>query len=332
MSTDAERQHLELLFDASRRYYLEQQSQVRIAQELNFSRATVSRLLAEARERGVVKFEVTHPMGGVLGIERELCEAFGLRQARVVDSSNPRSLPGQVARSAAELIQRTVRKDSVIAVSNGSALAAVVAELPEKRQRSSDVHVVQMIGALGKHNPMLDSPELCRKVAASFGGSYQTMPVPLILESAELAVAMRRESPIATALALAAHADIALVGIGATDRHGSGQIFEGWMTPEISAGLWRDGAVGHLVGHHFDISGKHVDSALCRRLISVSPDKLAQIKEVIAVAYGQKKVRAILAALRAGHLSTLITDFGTARAVLDLDRLTPDLDGSPGDQ
>lgn len=327
MSTDSERQHMELLCEASRRYYLAQESQIWIAQELNFSRATVSRLLAEARERGVVKFEVVNPLGGVLDIERELCELFGLRQARVVDSSNPRSLAGQVSRSAAELIQQTVRRDSIIAVSNGSTLAAVVAELPEKRNRSSDVHVVQMIGALGKHNPMLDSPELCRKVAAAFGGSYQTMPVPFILETPELAAAMRRESSIATALALATHADIALVGIGATDQHGSGQIFEGWMTPEISAQLWQDGAVGHIVGHHFDVSGTHLDSVLCQRLISVSHDKLGQIKEVLAVAYGPKKVRAILAALRAGYLSTLVTDLSTARAVLDLDQATRVADG-----
>lgn len=316
MNEKDDREHLALLLQVATRYYLDNLSQVDIAREIRFSRATVSRLLAEARQRGVVRFQVEHPLGRVLELEAELCRQFGLRQARIVDPSNSPSALQQLARCAAELVLQTIRPDSVIAVSNGRTLAAVVDELPKRRY--NDVYAVQMIGGLGKQNPMVDSPELCRKVAESLGGRYQGMPVPLIVETPELAAAMRREPAIATALALASHADVALVGIGTTDQYGSGQIFEGWMTPEISAELWRAGAVGHIAGHHFDAYGRHLESSLCQRLISIRIEKLTDIGEVLAVAFGPEKGPAILGALRGGFLSSLVTDVNTARRVLAL--------------
>lgn len=314
MTEMSDRERLALLLRVASRYYLDDVSQAEIAREINFSRATVSRLLAEARQQGVVRFQVEHPLGRVLELEAELGREFGLDRVRIVDPADSQSTLQQIARCAAELIMQTIRPDSVVAVSNGRTLAAVVDELPRRRYR--DVYAVQMIGGLGKQNPMLDSPELCRKVAESMGGRYQGMPVPLIVETPELAAAMRREPAISTALALASHADVALVGIGSTDPQGSGQIFEGWMTPEISAELWRAGAVGHIAGHHFDVFGRHLESSWCQRLVSIRIDKLVGIKEVLAVAFGTAKVQAILGALRGGFLSSLVTDLSTARAVL----------------
>ena len=46
---------------AARRYYLEDQKQSDIAREMGISRPMVSRLLAEARELGVVEITVHDP-------------------------------------------------------------------------------------------------------------------------------------------------------------------------------------------------------------------------------------------------------------------------------
>ena len=48
----------EVLFTAALLYYEKDRSQAQIAEELGVSKATVSRLLARAREAGIVKIEL----------------------------------------------------------------------------------------------------------------------------------------------------------------------------------------------------------------------------------------------------------------------------------
>src|SRR5699024_12748959 len=80
-----------LLLQVARRYYLDGASQAEISQEVGYSRPTVSRMLQEARERGVVRIEVGHPLERVLHIERALVDRFALVQARVTEggAANP---------------------------------------------------------------------------------------------------------------------------------------------------------------------------------------------------------------------------------------------------
>ena len=51
-------------------------------------------------------------------------------------------------------------------------------------------------------------------------------------------------------------------------------------------------------------------------MIGIGLDQLRAIPEVIGIAGGMEKVRAVLGALRGGYVKTLITDVATARAVL----------------
>lgn len=146
------------------------------------------------------------------------------------------------------------------------------------------------------------------------------MPAPLIVGSIRLAHALQREEAVANALALAAHADVALVGIGAMDTHGSsGPIFQGWLTRQESKMLLNRGAVGHISGHHFDSEGRHVRTELCDRVMSVPLERLKSIRTVIGVATGSDKVAAIRGAARGRHIDVLVTDAATAQAVLRAD-------------
>jgi len=314
MPTDQDRDHLKLLLAVARRYYLDEASQEEIAGEVQFSRATVSRLLSEARRRRIVRFQIGHPLERALALEEALTARFGIAGARVADVA-PGAVPlTAVATCAAEYLAETTAPEGVVAVSNGSTISAVVAEFPQLHRR--DTCVVQMIGTLAQDNQLDDSPDICRRLAESFGGTYRLMPVPLIVGNARLARALRHEESVATALALGSHADVALVGVGAHDAASSGNIFNGWLTPQISRDLSRAGAVGHICGHHFDASGRHIAHELCQRIMSVPLERLRDIPKVVGVACGAGKARAISGALRGQYVDVLITDTTTAQALL----------------
>ncbi len=313
--TSADREHAALLLDVSRRYYVEDQSQAEIAAEVQFSRATVSRLLSEARRRGIVQIRISHPLERVLGIERALVRAFGLKHARVADPEDVLSAQSEVARCAADLIIECSAENVVLSVSNGMAVTATVDAMPQLAWPRS--RVVQMIGSVGYSEKLLDSPETCRRMARKLGGSFHPLPAPLVIANPDATQALRTDNQIATTLELGARADVALVGVGAvTDGH-SGLILQPYEDPELIRAVYEAGGVAHICGHHITATGQHVRTEICDRTVAVGLERLRKIPLVVGVAWGQGKVAALVAALRGGYLSALVTDRATAVALLE---------------
>ncbi|RAX20488.1 MULTISPECIES: sugar-binding transcriptional regulator [unclassified Actinomyces] len=316
MCANLDREHARLLLDIAHLYWDKDLSQDEIAERLGYSRSTVSRKLTEARRVGIVQVTVAHPIERLMALEEELTSAFGLKQARVTEVSRP-FVPGvtpDVARAAAELLVEHCGPRSVIAVSNGRAVAAVVHQMPERTWPTSTV--VAMIGSAGESYDLGDGGDVCRNLAMRLGGRYRSLTVPLVFDSLNLARAVRQEDQVATTLELAARSDVALTGIGAVGESTS-PLLRKWMTPQVVRECRRRGAVAHVCGHHLDAEGRHVPTALCERTLCMEPERLKGIPFVVGVAAGEEKVTAIRAALRGGYLSALVTDEVTARAVLE---------------
>ena len=311
-----DRDQLPLLLQVARAYWVDDRSQADIAAEIGYSRSMVSRLLKQARELGVIKFSVGHPLERAFELERALTDSFGLAQVRisVEDAEQDAS---DAARLAAGLLGEAIGSDCVLGMTNGHSVPAVVhAMSPLHRPNAT---IVQSIGTIARENNSVDSPEICRELAQHLGASYRLLPAPLVVRSPRVAAALRREEVVSMTLTMAGHADVMLTGIGATTRTDDGVIFDNCITPAEHGELLRAGAVGHICGHHVDGRGHHVDSRFCQRLLAVPFERLKGIPTVIAVAWGRGKAPAILGCLRGGLVSALVTDVPTAQAVLALE-------------
>lgn len=310
-----DRDQIPLLLQVARAYWIEDRSQADIAAEIGYSRSMVSRLLKRARELGVVKVSVGHPLERAFELEQELTRIFGLSQVRVSVEDTEQDA-SDVSRLAAGLLAETIGSDCVLGITNGQSVPRVVQAMSPLRRPGATI--VQSIGTIALENNAVDSPEICRQLAQHLGAPYRLLPVPLVVRSPAVAAALRREEAVSMTLAMAGHADVMLTGIGATTRNHDGMIFDHHVTAAEHRELLRAGAVGHVCGHHIDAQGRHVDSRFCHRLLAVPFERLRSIPHVIAVAWGRGKAPAILGCLRGGLVSTLVTDVATARAVLTL--------------
>src|SRR5690606_41256575 len=72
-----ESRQVDLLVKAAELYYEFGMTQEEVAAHLNVSRPTVSRLLRQARERGIVRIAVVNPKSRAGELERRLVETFG---------------------------------------------------------------------------------------------------------------------------------------------------------------------------------------------------------------------------------------------------------------
>lgn len=305
----------DLLAEVATLYYRDRLDQEKIAARIGVSRSTVSRMLSEALEAGVVEIRIRRPLPLVDELNRELVREFQLRDAQVLDTQERADgALARVGRLAARYLGTTLADGDVLAISWGTAVHAVVGGLEPGANRASEV--IQMLGGAGSHDADVDGTELARRLADLYGGRCRFLNAPLVVDDEQVASALLRQRGVRETLAAAANADIAIVGIGALVPEVSSLLRAGYLTRSGLAGLRRLGAVGDVCGHLFTVDGELVDAELSRRVIAIDVTALRRIPRVVGVAAGAAKAEAVLGALRAHLVNVLITDDATARAVL----------------
>lgn len=307
-----------LLMQVARLYYMQQLTQAEIGRKLQTSRSTVSRLLQEARETGIVKISIEYPWERDTELEAALKQTFGLCDARVLiayDQSGEESRNGR-GLLAAEYLDNLVQDGLILGVSNGRSIASTVQQL--NPSHPAKMTVVQIIGALGTDNPLVDGPDLVRNLAEAYGAQYRYMHAPLLVEDVRTRDLLLQEPSVQETLALARRADVALLGVGALDAASSGSIWTGFLNEKDIVWLRNQGGVGHMCAQHYDINGQLLDVELNRRAIGVGLEALRSIGTVIAIAGSEEKARAILGAIRGQYIDVLITDDRAAAKILKL--------------
>jgi deoxyribonucleoside regulator len=177
------------------------------------------------------------------------------------------------------------------------------------------INVIPLIGGIGDLSAFFQVNELARQLAGAFDGTYRHLYAPAFVEDNTILVNLLKTQEIAQISELWARLDLAVVGIGHVEfQQISSMFFANHITPQTLALLESKGTVGDICARFFDIHGAQVFPEL--GVIGINLEQLKAIPEVIAIAGGMEKVRAVLGALRGGYIKTLVTDTETARAVL----------------
>jgi len=313
-------ERLDLLAQVAMWYYEEGLDQAAIAERINKSRSMVSRLLEQARAAGLVEVKVHYPLRTDAALEQQMCAEFGLTSAHVLAEppDDYKLLLRRLGELGARCLQQALRPGIIIGISWGTAVHEVVSAMPAIAV--PDATVVQLIGAVGHGDPLVDGAELGRWLAQKLHASFRFLSAPLLVEDEAVAAALRRERTIEETLALAARADVALIGIGTPQPELSSLLRAGYLTRGEMEALIAGGVVGDVVAHQFDANGQWLDISANRRAISLDAESLRRIPRVIAVSGGKNKAQAILAGLRGRYCTCLVTDAGAAHAVLELHR------------
>jgi Transcriptional regulator, contains sigma factor-related N-terminal domain len=297
----------------ARRYFLDGASKSEIAQELGISRFKVARLLDAARRDGIVRIEIGAPPEIDLELSGELAARHGLMDALVVRTiDGPEEFKReQLGRTCAELLTQTLEADDVLGISWGRTLHSMVGHL----SKLPGCTVVQIVGSVPTLELDVNSMELVRRVADCAAGPVYPLYVPLLVDSPEMAAALRSDPHVHKTIAMFDRLTKAVVGIGAWTA--SGSTVRAALPEVIAAELDAAGAVADICSTVLDASGAEIRAAgLPGRFIAISPDQLRAVPDVTAIAGGAAKAPAILAALRSGLIHRLITDEEAARLLL----------------
>ena len=284
-----------LMHTAARLHYLDGLSQLEVSRRMEVSTATVSRLLGLARDEGIVRFQVVDlDDADVLG--EKLAAALALKAVRVIDSARAAALSAEVG---SLLLGAGLAPGAVLTIGWGRTVQSVIAAgLP----RVPGLVVVPATGGMNETASHFQINEFVRKAAAQLGAEARFLHAPSIV-SAELRAVLTRDPDTAPILAAWGRADAAIVGIG---LHHPG------TAPAA------DAAVGDVVRHYVDASGRDITWPGQADLMAISRAELQRIPLSIGLAMGRDKAAAIIGSARSGMINTLVTDTRAATAMLDL--------------
>jgi len=289
-------------------YYTNNLSQNEISYNLRISKSTVSRLLKEGREKGVVTFQIKNYENRCSFLEEKLEQSFKLKEAVIVFNegiNSEEAIRKKLAKAAALLLQRRIRENDTVAVSWGTTLAEVVNVINPSFHLNIDI--VPLVGGIDNKGRDIQSNEIARKLSKALKGKYYVLNAPLIVNNFLTKEALEKEESIKTVIDKAKSADIAVVGLGST-KQTSTLTKRGYFSVTEFAKLINRGAVGDICTNFYDIQGNMLEIPLNNRIIGLGLKELKLIPTVIGVASGEDKQEAILGALRGGYINIIVTN------------------------
>lgn len=311
------------LLTVARMYYVQAETMDAIAHHLGVSRSTVSRLLKEARDRGLVRVTIVDPDRPLNRLaelfERHFHVTAHLVHVRPGASSIFRL--DQVARMAAGLLGNMVRDGDTVGIAWGTTVSAIATHL-----RPRDLTGVTVIGLNGGANhqttglPYVGS--ILHKFATALGGQEQLLALPAFFDDPATKEAMWREQSTRHILSVRANCRIALFGVGGLHSELQSHVYSSnYLSDADLRYLRENNVVGDVCTVMVREDGSYRDLEINKRATGMTPGELQAIPKRICVVSGLSKAAPVLGALRAGVATDLVIDAETARAVLN--RMNP---------
>jgi dihydroxyacetone kinase-like protein len=301
---------------ASWLYFQDGLTQHEIAGVMGVSRATVNSYLAEARGRGIVRVSIDPARLRAIELAQALKKRFGLTDCVVIPNGNgERPLVRRLGEAGAGALRSLLKPGDAL----GAAWSRTILALADFAGPPSlpDLSVVQMSGSTAAGFDV--TPELCAaRLAAALGARCINLTAPAVVTNPAVRTLLLDEPIVRERLNLIRRVDILLFGIGTTRR--DSLIFASGLVDAVSARHYMARrATASIAGRFMDEAGHPLHGPLDERMIGFALEDLPRIKTRIAVAGGLEKVPAILACLRGGHATVLVTDEAAARGVLAAD-------------
>jgi len=308
-------QHYNPMVMAAWLYFRDGLSQQEIADRMSVSRATVSNLLAAARQASVYRITFDPEVFDQMQVAEALKARFGLAAALIVPSVGPPAeVRARVASAGALHVAQTMADCTTLGICWGQTMLELGDQLDPIETQIARVY--QMVGIA--RTQLWKLAEACNsRIAYKLGADVMQFPAPGVVSTRALFDHLIQEPIVAEQFDALRILDAAVFGICSTKP--DSPFFASGLALGITAEtLAERGVVGIIGGRMFDIHGKAVTvDGYDDRLLALSLDELRRIPIRFGVAAGRDKTRSILGALAGGTLTALATDFDTAQAILE---------------
>jgi DNA-binding transcriptional regulator LsrR (DeoR family) len=314
----------QMMVQVSKMYYKKGLNQREIADNLGISRTSVSMILSEAKDVGIVEIKVKDNQNKIQILEDMIIERFSLKDCLVVPAAfgSPKLIKKILATQGARLAEKVLNNHSTVGITNVATCYELIHAFTSNRELS-DVIVVPLIGVPSNASKEYQLNEMVRLFAEKIEGTPSFIFAPGIAETKKDKDLFMKSMNMQLILSQWAKVDAAIISVGTPLEF---NIEKKSASPEKIKSAYeldRSKPVGEICARSINLVGEFIDNDLNSRVIGINECCFRNIKKVICIAEGNSKVLSIIAALRTRIISYLVIDEITAGSVLTLHDTLP---------
>jgi deoxyribonucleoside regulator len=312
---DADKRYLKKI-KAAHLIYKENMPLQEVAKTLGISRPTLTKLVEEMLQEGIVSIQITYP-GNTrenLEIANRVRRRYNLRDAVVVDAAKADSeaIIDSIGRAGADYFQDVLRKDMIVGSTGGRSICSLVAHLI-RNPAVTGLQIITTTGGSRYVNTKYHANTLVQRLADLLNATGHFIYAPTYADNREQHTSLLNNSQVKSTLEMCKKADVVLAGIAETQ---TALLYlpkstEKWVDQKAKRELV--GAINTLLIRE---DGTPLNAPICELFVGLGYDDLKNTGMVIALAGGERKHRAIKAALLGEFVSVLVTDRFTAEYLL----------------
>jgi DNA-binding transcriptional regulator LsrR (DeoR family) len=294
-------------------YFVGSYTQAEIGRKLGLNRIRINRLLALAREQGLVQIKITGRLAECIALEEQLKERYRLKHAVVVPTPIHQSqLPQVIGTAAGYQLGSLLRDNMSVGVGWGKTLRYSLRSVPRRTYNS--LSVVSLMGGLTQAS-LVNPHETASHLADIVGAKCYYVAAPALTDSEATRNILVKQSMVRDVFEQGAKVEVALLSAGELAAPNT-MTQLGLISKAEALSLSKAGAVGDICGHWIDKNGKAIDHPINRRVIALPLNRLKNIPCVILASGGINKVPVLHGALSVGFANVLVTDEQSAIGML----------------
>ncbi len=312
---------IHIMVQVAQMYYMDGLTQENIANQLGISRSSISMILSEARNYGIVDIKIKNPQINNDDLSEAMKNEFNLTSCCVVpvNAKLLKILTKVVATQGAFLAEKEIKSHSSLGVAWGTTCYECMMAF-RNDSNLYDIHVVPLIGGTNRIASEYQLNEMVRNMAEKLRGTPSFIYAPALADTIEEKEIIMKTMAMQSIVETWKKLDVALVSVGAPPEYYNSKMqFDPYeMKKVFEADPTRP--VGDICARRFSITGEFLNNDYNQKIMGIGEEELKGAGKVICIAAGSHKILSILGALHSDTIDMLITDENTAKSVLDVAR------------
>ncbi len=312
------RYDIQLMVQASKMYYIGGMTQEQIAKQLGISRSSVSMMLSEAKDFGIVEISIKDPKNNVQDVADEFIKRFSLKGCLVIPTAidDIHMITRIVASQGADYAEDLLRSHTTIGIAWGTTCYDFMMSFTN-RNKLNDINVVPLIGGTSRISSEYQLNEMVRMFSEKLHGTPSFIYAPAIAESIEDKELYMQSISMKSIIEKWDNMDVAIVSAGAPPEfYDNRMVFDIAQKQQYERNESR--VIGDICARRFNLKGEFINNEYSARIMGIDDEKLRRIKNVICIAAGKHKLLSIIGALRTNVIDYFVTDENTARSALEI--------------
>ncbi len=304
-----------LLADIAEAFYLDGLTQKEIGEKFGFARPSISRMLAEARDSGVVSVEINRLFENDEKLAAHIAKKFDVKNiyVAVLPQQKWKDFENSFGFFAANILYDFLKPHSLLGITLGTTVASVIDGLC--RLNPIPIKVVQLCGSISADSPKLDAHAIVENLSRTYGIDAIYFHAPYAVQSQEIRDYLLQNQSNQKSIEWARKTDIALVEAGILNMENSSLFHGHYITADNLNNLKNMGAIGDIGGFNINREGCFIEGGNYWRT-GIDFNDFIKIKHRVCVAIGEHKAAQIAAALKGKIITDLIIDQATAKKLL----------------